>query len=1061
MSGTDNLGDLLRRYHNVGDESAIDELVRRTRPRLLRVARRIGSPQDAEDTVQSAYLALARKRGEPFDAPVLGWLITAVVRIAYRRKALEARQHDLSLRLSTEREAPSAATDASEAEVRARIRRDVDRLPAKYRDAIVLHHLEGLTMAQIGGLQDVPEATVRTRVRRGRELLRGRLHIVWHGMLAPLWLFQDALRPIAGGYAVKKKTLAVVALLLLVLGIGTVALKTIDGAPDRQARTRSRPSARGAPAVAADALKQDNESPVAPTARVTGVVLDFEGRPVRGATIRTMTDQGRAQAHSTRTDAGGRFTVILESEAPHHRIWATADGFSPSLVEPVSDGDDVSITLDPMSTLSGVVFDPDGKSVAGARVTWFVPGTRFRLKRTATSDAHGAFKIAGLPAPWTSAAHELARYVASLTVVAEGFAMLVTLAPVPSPRTGSELHMDLHLGRGATVKGKVLDGSTGRPLPNAHVVLGSMPGAPLEYRYGEEQTGADGRFEMNDVPGDGFHWILGYGGGSDRKLAVLRAQKEGYATATADVSVVRETKTVEVEVRCWRTGLVRGRVIHADGKPVAGLGVTATSMVQLDRSLWDPGGTRAKASTDKRGRYEFEMPGPGLVKIGTHAKDRSARIIDVDVAPGSTTNARDIVLGEPHASAIVEVVDEAGHPIWGANVWLRPQSGFFRTGRDGRVRVFCKDGGEVRAVASSFDSGERQSEPFVPGTKDVLVRIKLDATKTIHGHVLSADGSPAAGARVDAVGQSGGSIATADRTGAFELRRLVAGSYRISASHWDLAGQHATNSANDIRTGSREVVLKLPPFPAPGTLILEGRVLDQRTNEPVVMFTAYLGNKKRGLTVERLPGGRFRVRGVSPGHWRLTVMAAGYTTHSRGGIEVREGTRVEALEVRLREGIRIRGKLTAPDGIDVTGVAFMLVRADGFQMGYQQLPTHGRYKIDAVPPGRYRPRVLSPIGLAAATDAVVDVRPGAREVKFDFRVAKGGWLAVTLAPGAHEIRYLDASERVIWTATKVGAVKLPVGSYTVQLLREKGKPIERTCNVAEGGTTRLAFDDGG
>ena len=40
--------------------SAMDALVRHTRPRLLRAARRIGAPQDAEDSVQSAYYSLLR-----------------------------------------------------------------------------------------------------------------------------------------------------------------------------------------------------------------------------------------------------------------------------------------------------------------------------------------------------------------------------------------------------------------------------------------------------------------------------------------------------------------------------------------------------------------------------------------------------------------------------------------------------------------------------------------------------------------------------------------------------------------------------------------------------------------------------------------------------------------------------------------------------------------------------------------------------------------------------------------------------------------------------------------
>ena len=67
---------LLRQYVEVGRHTAMEEIVARTRARLLSVARRIGAAQDAEDAVQAAYLSLVRKR-EWDDAPILPWLITA------------------------------------------------------------------------------------------------------------------------------------------------------------------------------------------------------------------------------------------------------------------------------------------------------------------------------------------------------------------------------------------------------------------------------------------------------------------------------------------------------------------------------------------------------------------------------------------------------------------------------------------------------------------------------------------------------------------------------------------------------------------------------------------------------------------------------------------------------------------------------------------------------------------------------------------------------------------------------------------------------------------------
>jgi len=64
------LNDLLRRYLEEGDAGAMEEIVKRTRPRLLATARRIGNPQDAEDSVQATYHALLRRGDRPLAARV-------------------------------------------------------------------------------------------------------------------------------------------------------------------------------------------------------------------------------------------------------------------------------------------------------------------------------------------------------------------------------------------------------------------------------------------------------------------------------------------------------------------------------------------------------------------------------------------------------------------------------------------------------------------------------------------------------------------------------------------------------------------------------------------------------------------------------------------------------------------------------------------------------------------------------------------------------------------------------------------------------------------------------
>ena len=68
-----SLESLFERYLAERDESAMEELVARSRPRLLAIARRIDGGRAAEDCVQTAYLSLIHKRVREMEAPILPW----------------------------------------------------------------------------------------------------------------------------------------------------------------------------------------------------------------------------------------------------------------------------------------------------------------------------------------------------------------------------------------------------------------------------------------------------------------------------------------------------------------------------------------------------------------------------------------------------------------------------------------------------------------------------------------------------------------------------------------------------------------------------------------------------------------------------------------------------------------------------------------------------------------------------------------------------------------------------------------------------------------------------
>ena len=72
---------------------------------------------------------------------------------------------------------PLASVDAAYPDLQA-VHRALDRISLNLREAVILHELEGLSLAEIASLQDVSLNTVASRVRRGRK----RLKVILEGM---------------------------------------------------------------------------------------------------------------------------------------------------------------------------------------------------------------------------------------------------------------------------------------------------------------------------------------------------------------------------------------------------------------------------------------------------------------------------------------------------------------------------------------------------------------------------------------------------------------------------------------------------------------------------------------------------------------------------------------------------------------------------------------------------------------------------------------------------------------------------------------------------------------
>jgi RNA polymerase sigma factor (sigma-70 family) len=177
-AGGANAGDVqfLDRFVRQRDQAAYEAILRRHGPMVLGTCLRVlNNFHDAEDAFQATFLVLARKarsigRGESLG----GWLYRIAYRVALRAKTQAARRYARQSPLE-DMPAGDSVPELAWAELRPVLDEELNRLPGRYRDAVVLCYFEGKTYAEVAQALGLAEGTVSSRLARARDLLRKRL----------------------------------------------------------------------------------------------------------------------------------------------------------------------------------------------------------------------------------------------------------------------------------------------------------------------------------------------------------------------------------------------------------------------------------------------------------------------------------------------------------------------------------------------------------------------------------------------------------------------------------------------------------------------------------------------------------------------------------------------------------------------------------------------------------------------------------------------------------------------------------------------------------------------
>jgi RNA polymerase sigma factor (sigma-70 family) len=383
--------ELLRQFAEEGNQDAFAALVRRHSGLVLGVCRRAFlSPQDAEDACQATFLLLARKaRGQPWEPSVANWLHATARRVAGNARQAAQRREKREGRAAV-LETVEPADQLTARELLAALDEELGRLPARYREPLVLCYLEGLTRDEAARRLGVPGATLKSQLERGRKKLGDALARRGCGLGAGLLtlavtspagassprLVQAVLASVSGAppatvaalakgasvnVFVSKSMLAVFALVTaIMLGGGLAALP-----PAASPRAEKAQLEKVAEAVA----KAKAERPPAGKKEsvVSGRVLRPDGKPLAGAELLLLGRSTKGEKFGV-TDGDGRFKV----RAPRKRwvvLLARAPGVGADFIDlGLAPAGEIELRTVKDAPIRGRVIDTQGKPVVGATV---------------------------------------------------------------------------------------------------------------------------------------------------------------------------------------------------------------------------------------------------------------------------------------------------------------------------------------------------------------------------------------------------------------------------------------------------------------------------------------------------------------------------------------------------------------------------------------------------------------------------------------------------------------------------------------------------------------------
>ena len=529
-----------------------------------------------------------------------------------------------------------------------------------------------------------------------------------------------------------------------------------------------------------------------PGATLVGTIVDGEGRAVEGALVQAAGGGlGTTAPPSERTDKEGTF-VMAGVEPGEYVVVAREAGRAPGIGRAVVEADaeaNVEIVLTAGGFVTGRLVDPEGEPLAGrAETVAFeglgLPGFASELM-SAEARGDGRFALGPLPPGGLE-----------IRATAAGHAAKRVQALVPEAGATVDLG-SVALDAGLAIRGRVTD-VDGVGIGGARVTATAESAAP--YSPFEATSDADGGFAARGLEDDAYELV---------------ASAPGFARASATARAGDQ----DVELRLEAAGEIGGRVVDADGRPVAEARVRAEPADASSR----PRGRVLGSVEDEEGRFLLRdvAAGSWILRAETRGRGEASRP-GVRVVAGRTTDAGTLVLDR---GGVIRgtVVDTDGSGIPGATV----QAERDLRSRGGRLQARSESGGRfelpgvppgrfaVFASHPAFASSEPVVAEVEPEAEPEAVRLVLPRGGRIEGQAFHRDGRAFLEGRIMTSGlgpalRGAGSDAPIGDDGWFSIDHLPPGRTQVNLMAWTPSSPMVSGPSANILTGvaSRDVEVR-------------------------------------------------------------------------------------------------------------------------------------------------------------------------------------------------------------------------------------------------------------